>query len=261
MAKAKEAMPRRARERRAAAGLRAPKDRELILQILKEMHHLILDAAQDIGVSPKDAKRALKLAAEDPKRRRISERTMDVNFRIAALLNRWRNDKRYQQPDGTPKALSVRGNGATFQTLARLFVPQLKLNELADLVCENAEVMRLKGRKLALIGSPVMMTPKTPETTLASLAVRLRRVSQTILHNASLPAKGNSTGRFERIVTGELNDREFREFAQQIRQPMQDLCDRVDAGIRQPTLARRGRRKGKACGIGLYVFQDDGDTG
>src|SRR5208282_2305588 len=101
-------------------------------------------------------------------------------------------------------------------------------SDLADMVCENAEVTRLKDEKIALVGSPVMMTPKTPEITLASLTLRLRRLTETIVHNALLPAKTRS-GRFERIVTGELTDAEFREFAQGVRQPMQDLCDRVDA--------------------------------
>jgi hypothetical protein len=106
-----------------------------------------------------------------------------------------------------------------------------------------------------------MMTPKTPETTLASLTLRLRRLTETIVHNASIPPKFNPTGRFERIVTGELTDSEFREFAQSVRQPMQDLCDRVDAGIRQPSHSHKSRGKSKTCGIGLYVFRDDGEIG
>jgi hypothetical protein len=261
MAQAKRVAPRSAGKRRVAAGLSAPVDRKLILELLKEMHHLVLDAAAELGVSAKDAKRAMKLAAKDSRRTRPSEPIMNVNYGIAALLNLWRNDKRYQRPDGTPQVLSIRGKGATFETLARTFVPQLKLDELTNMVCENAEVTRLKGKKIALVGSPVMMTPKTPEITLASLTLRLRRLTQTILHNASIPSKFNPTGRFERIVTGELTDSEFREFAQSVRQPMQDLCDRIDARIRQPTQPHKVRGKAKRCGVGLYVFRDDGEIG
>jgi hypothetical protein len=230
MAKAKRKTPRAAVKRRAAAALSAPADRTLIVELLKEMHHLVLDAAAEIGVSAKDRKRAMKLAAKDSSRTRPSERTMKANYGIAGLLNRWRNDKRFQRPDGTPRVLSIRGKGATFETLARKFVP-------------------------------LMMTPKTPEITLASLTLRLRRLTSTIVHNASIPSRFNPTGRFERIVTGELSDSEFREFAQSVRQPMQDLCDRVDAGIGQPRQSRKARGKGKTCGIGLYVFRDDGDIG
>ena len=261
MAKTKRQAPRRTAKHRSTAALGAPSNRALILELLKEMHHLVLDAAEELGVDPKDARHAMELAAKDPGRTRPSEPIMKVNYGIAILLNHWRNDKRYQRPEGTPRALSIRGRGATFQTLARAFVPTMRLNQLIDMVCENAEVTRLKGGKIALVGSPVMMTPKTPEITLASLALRLRRLTGTVLHNAALPAKTKSSGRFERIVTGELTEREFREFAQSVRQPMQDLCDRVDAGIRQPRPSRRVRSQQRPCGVGLYVYRDDGEIG
>jgi hypothetical protein len=259
MAKANRKAPRRIRKRRSKAALSASSDHTLIVELLKEMHHLVLDAAKELGVPSKDAKRAMELAAKDPSRTRPSEPIMKVNYRIAMLLNHWRNDKRYQRPEGTPKVLLIRGEEATFETLARTFVPTMKLDELIDLVCENAEVTRLKGGKIALVGSPVMMTPKTLEITLASLTLRLRRLTGTVLHNASLPAKSN--GRFERIVTGELTEREFREFARSVRQPMQDLCDRVDAGIRQPRPSRRVRTEERSCGVGLYVYRDDAEIG
>ena len=135
------------------------------------------------------------------------------------------------------------------------------LRELADMICENAEVTRLKGNKIALVGSPVMITPKTPEITLASLILRFRRLAETIVYDAAIPAHVKGTGRFERVVTGELSDKEFRAFSQSVRQQLQDLCDRVDAGIRQAKHAGKGRAKGTACGIGLYVFRDDGNIG
>lgn len=258
MAKAKRALRRVSAKRGAMAVFGPPADRKLTLEILKEMHHVVLDAATAIGVSLKDAKRALLLAGKDSSRRRPSERIMRANFGIAALLNRWRNDSRYRRGDGTPRVLSIRGRGATFATLARACVPQVPLQELVEMVCENAEVSRLEGGKIALLGSPVMMTPKGAEITLAALALRLRRLTQTILHNTSVPSKAKSAGRFERMVTGEMTEGEFREFAQRVRQPMQDLCDRIDAGIRQP---RHARRKARYGGIGLYVFQDDGEDG
>jgi hypothetical protein len=106
-----------------------------------------------------------------------------------------------------------------------------------------------------------MITPKTPEITLASLILRFRRLAQTIVYDAAIPAHVKGTGRFERVVTGELSDKEFRAFSQSVRQQLQDLCDRVDAGIRQAKHPGKGRAKGTACGIGLYVFRDDGNIG
>jgi hypothetical protein len=109
----------------------------------------------------------------------------------------------------------------------------------------------LKGDKIALTGSPVIITPKTPEMTLAALILRFRRLVETTLYNAAIPAQAKATGRFERLVTGVFTDSEFRAFSQSVRQPLQNLCDRVDASIKQPGPRRKRRaRKGKSGGIG-----------
>jgi hypothetical protein len=63
-------------------------------------------------------------------------------------------------------------------------------------------------------------------------------------------------------LAGVLTDGEFRVFSQSIRQQLKDLCDRVDAGIQQPRPRGKTRAtQGKSCGIGVYVFRDDGRYG
>jgi hypothetical protein len=247
---------RRSSKRPLAQVLGAPTDKALIFGLLKELQHLVLDTALELGVSKADQRRVVQHALKDPKRMRPSETTMQSNLGMAYILNRWRNDKRYRRPDGTPRVLSIEGKGATLQTLARRFVPEMSLRDVIDMICENAEVTRLKGNKIALVGSPVMMTQKTPEVTLASLILRIRRLTETIIHNATIPPHV-MTGRFERMVSGELSDKEFREFSQSVRQQLQDLCDRVDQGLR-PSTRVRARPPMKSCGLGLYVFKDDG---
>jgi hypothetical protein len=262
MASSREKNTRRSLKRRVLAVLGPPTDRQLIVDLLKEMHHIVLDTAAELGVSATDRRRALALAVKEKKRRRPSLSTTQPTYRLAGVLARWRFDKRYLRPDGSPRVLSIKGKGATFETLARPFVPTLPVEEVVEMICENAEVTRLKGDKIALIGSPVMIAPKTPEVTVASLALRFRRLAETTVYNATIPANVKGTGRFERLVTGVLTDKEFREFSQSVRQQLQDLCDRVDAGIQQPASRSKSRAtKGKSCGIGLYVFRDDGRYG
>ncbi len=260
MAQPKRKRTRRSLRRRLVEGLGPPTDSRLIVDLLKEMHHIVLDTAAELGVSAKDRRRAIQLALKEPKRSRPSEATMRSNQGVATILNRWRNEKRFLQPDGTPRVLPIEGKGVTLETLARRFVPQMALSEVADLICENAEVTRLKGNKIALIGSPVMMTQKTPEVTLAALIMRIRRLTETIIYNATIPAYVIGTGRFERVVWGELSDKEFQAFSQSVRQQLQDVCDRVDEGVRPPMLSRK-RRAMNICGLGLYVFKDDGNVG
>jgi hypothetical protein len=258
MAASREKNIRRSLKRRVRAVLGPPTDRRLIVDLLKEMHGIVLDTAAQLGVSATDRRRALALVGKDKKRSRPSSSTIQPSSGLAGVLARWRFDKRYLRPDGSPRVLSIRGKGATFETLARPFVPTLPIEAVVKMICENAEVTRLKGDKIALIGSPVMIAPKTPEITVASLILRFRRLAETTVYNAAIPANVKGTGRFERLVTGVLTDKEFREFSQTVRQQLQDLCDRVDAGIRQPGPRSKSRaKKGKSCGIGLYVFRDD----
>jgi hypothetical protein len=261
MATSRRKRARPSMKRRVAAVLGPPADRLLMVELLKEMHHIVLDTAAELGVSANDRRRAMTLAEKDATRLKPSQNLLQPNHGIAGLLGRWRRDKRFLRPDGTPRALSITGKGATFEALARHFVPNLPVSELADMICENAEVTRLKGNKIALVGSPVMITPKTPEITLASLILRFRRLAQTIVYDAAIPAHVKGTGRFERVVAGELSDKEFRAFSQSVRQQLQDLCDRVDTGMRQATHTGKVRAKRTACGIGLYVFRDDGNIG
>jgi hypothetical protein len=259
MVRRKAKNSRRCSTRRLVDVLGPPANKALILDLLKEMHHIALDTAAELGVSRADQRRAIERAMKDAKRARPSEILMQSNLGMAAILNRWRNDKRYRRPDGTPRALSIEGKGATLQALARRLVPELPLSDVVTMICENAEVTRLKSNKIALVGSPVMMTPKTPEVTLASLILRIRRLTETIIHNATIPPHV-TTGRFERMVSGELSKKEFQAFSQSVRQQLQDLCDRVDQGLR-PSTRVRARPPMKSCGLGLYVFKDDGNIG
>jgi hypothetical protein len=250
---------RRSLKRRPVEVLGPPTDTALIFGLLKELQHLVLDTAAELGVSMADRRRAIQHALKDPKRRRPSETTMQSDLWVASILNRWRNDKRYRRPDGTPRVLSIEGQGATLQALGRRFVPEMPLRAVVAMICENAEVTRLKGNKIALVGSPVMMMQKTSEVTLAYLILGIRRLTETIIHNATIPPHETS-GRFERVVFGELSDKEFQEFARSVRQPLQDLCDRVDRRLRSSTRVR-ARPPMKSCGLGLYVFKDDGNIG
>jgi hypothetical protein len=248
--------PRRSSKRSLVEVLGPPTDKALIVDLLKELHHLVLDTAAELGVSMADRRRAVQYALKDPKRGRPSETTMRSNQRMSSILNRWRNDKRYRRPDGTPRVLSIEGKGATFQTLARRFVPEMPLSDAVHLMCENAEVTRLRGNKIALVGSPVMMTQKTPEVTLAALILQIRRLTETRIYNATMPPHV-AIGRFERVVWGILSDKEFQDFSQSMRQQLQDVCDRVDQSVRPMTVSRKHRTM-TTCGLGLYVFKDDG---
>src|SRR5450631_1136093 len=139
MASSREKNTRRSLKRRVLAVLGPPTDRRLIVDLLKEMHGIVLDTAAQLGVSATDRRRALALVGKDKKRSRPSSSTIQPSSGLAGVLARWRFDKRYLRPDGSPRVLSIRGKGATFETLARPFVPTLPVEEVVEMICKNAE--------------------------------------------------------------------------------------------------------------------------
>jgi hypothetical protein len=241
--------------------LAAPINRNLTVGLLQELHQIVLDAGSALGVSLKDGQRAIELAKKDKRRLRPSQSAMEPVAAISGLLSAWRRDKRYTRPDGTPRVLSITGKGLTLESLARKHVPTIPVQALADMICQHADVMRLKDDTVALVGGTVLIIPKTSEMTLASLVLRFRRLAENIVYNAAIPAGVKATGRFDRLVTGVLSERNFREFARSVRPQLQDLCDRVDAAMQEPIHNGKLPEKGKKCGIHLYVFRDDGEIG
>jgi hypothetical protein len=240
--------------------LAAPTNHDLRVELLQELHHIVLDVGSALGVSLEDRYRAIELAKKDKKRLRPSQSTLEPLAAISRLLSTWRRDRRYTRPDGTPRVLSITGKGPSLESLARKHVPTIPVYELADMLCQNAEVMRLKDDTIALVGSAVLIMPKTFEMTLASLVLRFRHLSENIVYNAGIPAEVKATGWFERVVTGVLSEKNFRKFAQSIRPQLQDLCDRVDAAMQAPS-HDGASAKGKKCGIHLYVFRADDKIG
>jgi hypothetical protein len=244
------------KKKRLSRVIGAPTNRALSIGLLQELHQLVLDVGAELGIPEKDQRHAIELAVTDKKRLRPSQTATQNELSVAGLLSKWRSDKRFRNNDGTPHALSIMGKGATLQTLGREYVPTMPIRELVDLICLQSEVTRLKGDKVALVGSPVIMTEKTPELTLASLIIRIRRVTGTVMHNAAIPAGVKNTGRFERIVTGHLSDKDFQKFGMAMRTQLQDVCDRMDSGMQQPK--GQGKSRTKKGGVGIYVFREDG---
>ncbi len=86
------------------------------------------------------------------------------NFRaIADLLSSWRRDRRYVDPDGSPRVLPIKGKGASLETLARKFVPEMSVSEVLAAITRHGEATAYRGDKVALVGGSVLLTPKTAE--------------------------------------------------------------------------------------------------
>jgi hypothetical protein len=132
----------------------------------------------------------------------------------------------------------------------------MSLGEVVTAITRHGEATAYRDDKVALLGGSAVLAPKTAEMMLALLVTRIRRVSKTLLHNASVPEGRKGVGRFERHVFGVLSEREFNEFARIMRPQLQDLCDRADSGLGFATRKKTGRQR-KTSGLGIFVFRDD----
>jgi Family of unknown function (DUF6502) len=230
--------------------------RELLLQLAHELQQMMIESMEGLGVSRKEQmvtyRRASRgVGSKEP----LSTRLMGRTFAIADLLSGWRRDRRYVDSDGSPRVLPIKGKGASLETLARKFVPEMSVSEVLAAITRHGEATAYRGDKVALVGGSVLLTPKTAEMTLALLVTRIRRVSKTLLHNVSLPEGSKGHGRFERHVHGVLSEREFNEYARVMRTQLQDLCDRAESGL-ELAADKKGRKR-KACGVGVFIYRDD----
>jgi len=227
----------------------------------QEAYRVVTDAILALGIRPTEQRKGLLLARKKSKqRRRPSQEVLKHQNGVALLLNTWRSDPRYIQRDGTPKALSIYGKGATLESLVRFYVPDLPVEQVVETLCTHTDVMRLKGERVALLSHPVKITEKTSATTLAWLITQIRHISETVVFNASIPAKAKNVGRFERQVYGSLPKKQFDVWAQTVRKRLQETAERVEADLGSEEKALASGKE-KVCGIGLYVFREDGDLG
>jgi len=259
MAKGTPTLKRRPRRASGAMGL--PTDRALMLKLIVEMNHIAQDICRKLGVSAEEQRMAALRARKTKMRSRPSARLMAAVNGVGDVLSTWRRDKRYRGTDGSPRVLSIRGKGATLETLARKCVPQVPLEEVLAFICSHGEATLYKGDRVALLGSAAILTQRTPEMTLAWILTQFRHVADTTLHNAAIPAhQVKGVGLFQRQVAGWLSEKDFRLYAKEVFPQLQELCSQLEAGL---SLDRRARPKAnrKECGVGLFVYQDSGSIG
>jgi len=231
-----------------------------MVELIQELYNLSGDAALALGATRAQQAKALRRAKGGKARPRPSRSVLRNDNGVALLLGTWRRDPRYIQADGTPKALPIFGAGATLQSLASFCVPDLPVEQVVDILCTHSDVTRMNGDRVALLGHSVKITEKTPIASMAWLITQMRHVAETVVFNAKIPANAKGGGRFERQIWATLPKKKFDLWAQSVRKRLQETSDRVEADLEKEGGAALDDKE-KLCGIGLYVFREDGDLG
>jgi hypothetical protein len=230
-------------------------DRTDLRRVALELAQVSVEAMGRSGLSTKEQEDAF-LGAMRQKRSpgRTAKMLLERSHAIGDMLSYWQKNERYVDQHGEPRVLPVRGKGTTLETLARRFVPDMRVSEVVTAIVRHGEVQRLKGNKVALLGTIMLLTPKTPELTLAAVTLGVQRLAGTILHNNALPEGEKHRGHFQRYASGELTEREFREWLKRVPPELQKSAAGAESTLR---LADSKRRKGKSSGVGIFIFRDE----
>jgi hypothetical protein len=137
-------------------------------------------------------------------------------------------------------------------------LPNISLEEVVALACENSEVVTRPGNRIALLGSILVKLGDTREKYLAHAIRQIDRLLQALLHNWRVQHKSTDRGRMERVVTGVISRANFEAFMGELRPQIYDLLLRVDSSVErnQPKTAR-SLRAASAVSVSVYVSQED----
>ncbi|HEY0747362.1 MAG TPA: DUF6502 family protein [Steroidobacteraceae bacterium] len=230
-------------------------DRAVLLAVAREFLQVASDALSQLGVSRQDQQLAFRLATRGKKlNNRPAKRALERSYAVSDLLTHWQHDKRYTDQHGAPKVLPVNGKGVTLATLAKKFAPDMQVNEVLTAIVRHGEALRLKGDKVALLGTTLIVLPKTAELTLASITVGTQRLIRSILQNNLLPENQKNLGLVQRFVADKLDDAQFARWSREVRPELQKCIQSINARLR---LAKSRSPKAKDSGVGIFVYRDE----
>jgi hypothetical protein len=223
-----------------------------------EFYTLVRLALSEFGITRAQQRRALERSVHLKSAPKVSGRILRTRLGVGEILREWSRKAPYLDSEGKPRVLSVTGPGATFESLARRFLPDISLEEVVALACENSEVVTRPRNRIALLGSILVKLGDTREKYLAQAIRQIDQLLQTLLHNWHLQHKRTERGRMERVVTGVISRANFEAFMGELRPQIYDLLLRVDSSIeRNQPKAARGLRAASAVSVSVYVSQED----
>ena len=167
---------------------------------------------------------------DTPERRKRSD-IARAQLGVAEILLEWSRKAPYLDSEGRPRVLSIAGPGATFESLARRFLPNMSLEDVVALACRNSEVVTRPGNRIALLGSILVKLGDSREKYFAHAIRQIDQLLQTLLHNWHVQRSGAEQARMERVVIGIISRANFKAFMTELRPQIYDLLLRVDSSI------------------------------
>jgi Family of unknown function (DUF6502) len=236
----------------ARATLSHPATREALAL---ELYGIIHAALNQYGVSPRQQRMFFAQSQRSSNTKHASVELLGQIRPLGDLLTSWSEEMPYVDSVGTPRVLKIEGNGATFESLARRFLPEVPVADVVALACRTANVGTLPGGRIALYGDTMINLSKNPDGVLAQNILHVRQIVDTCLFNAHRDPDDKKPARQERIVTHVLTAMEFEKFQGEVRGQLQDLCERFDRLLNSAAERSTRQKQPRAqAGIGIYVY-------
>lgn len=232
--------------------------RQVRQNLVLELYGLVRDALQGLGISASEQRRAQGQLPRVKTLPRVSGPLLRDWGLLGAILLEWSREPEYLDDAGMPRVLAIRGTEGTFESLARRFLPNMRLQDVVTMACETAEVVVRPGARIALLGSIMVSHVKSPERALAFAVTQIDQLLQTTVHNFVTNRAGRGAGRMQRIVKGVIARGEFDDFMSELRPQIYDLLMRVEAAAEnhRPKNAK-ALRSATAVSVGVYVGQEN----
>jgi len=223
-----------------------------------ELYAVVVRALTLYGLPIARQRQLLRETFKSTRVNNVSGPLLEQFRNLSDLLTAWLEDLPYIDATGRPRILPIKGRGATFESLARQFLPERPLEEVIALACQTSSVGVLSGGRIAVYGDAMVKCVMSPEATLAQTIAHVIQIISTSQVNMDIARGDPILGRFERLVCHMINPEQFHVFKTALRPQLNDLCERADRLLKAHA-SKNSRKKRDTVngGLGVYVFYDD----
>src|SRR5450631_743235 len=121
-----------------------------------ELFGVIRAALKQYGISAREQKKVFAQSQRKSDIKQVSVELLGQIRPLSDLLTTWFEDLPYVDAVGVPRVLKIKGRGATFESLAKRFLPEVPIAEVVALACRSANVGTLPGGRIALYGDAMV---------------------------------------------------------------------------------------------------------
>src|SRR5579872_6366365 len=175
--------------------------------------------------------------------------------RAERVLSGWWNDSAFQDEDGRPARLPIRGSKRSFAALVERYSGEgwRVATILEELLRVNAVRRLADGRVEAL--SRFYATVRWDPDGITEFGEQLSEHCATLVHNLKFPARARFV---RRVLNARLDPRYVPMLVRDLEQQAEAFADSTDDALNDPKQTITGRnRETASLGIALYVFETD----